>query len=75
MRIFNILILGSHVLILDHLQIKLQTLIIITYGIQITHTLVCWNPLSIANKQHLIFLIPMIEFALSVECDGLALST
>lgn len=39
------------VLVLDHLPVKHWIFITIAYGIQVKHTLVCWNdPLSIAKE-------------------------
>ena len=38
---------------LDHLPIKIQTHITFAYEIQMEHTLVHWNLLSIAKKKHL----------------------
>lgn len=40
--------------VLGHLSIKCWTIVTLqcAYGIQIRHTLVCWNPLLIVNEKH-----------------------
>lgn len=40
-------------LVLDHLPIRLRTLLTFAFGIQIPHSLMQWNPLSTANNKHL----------------------
>lgn len=40
-----------YVLVMDHLQIKLQILMTFTYHIQIIHSLAHWNPLELENNE------------------------
>ena len=44
---------SSFVWILDTLPSKLSTPITCAYGTQIRHAWVDWNPISVANKNHL----------------------